>query len=53
MLKGPATILSIVGSSQQVLTQYDVNDDGTLDDAEKVALKQAITQRIIEGRDAE
>ena len=36
-----------------VVAQFDVNDDGTLDDAEKRALKQAITQRIIEGRDAE
>ncbi len=36
-----------------VVAQFDVNDDGTLDDAEQRALKQAITQRIIEGRDAE
>ena len=36
-----------------VVAQFDVNDDGVLDDAEKTALKQAITQRIIDGRDAE
>lgn len=36
-----------------VVAQFDVNGDGTLDDAEKTALKQAITQRIAEGRDAE
>ena len=36
-----------------VVAQFDVNDDGTLDAAEKTALKQAIVQRIIDGRDAE
>jgi hypothetical protein len=36
-----------------VVAQFDVNDDGALSDAEKTALKQAIVQRIIDGRDAE
>jgi Ca2+-binding EF-hand superfamily protein len=36
-----------------VVAQFDVNDDGTLDATERTALKQAIAQRIFEGRDAE
>ncbi len=37
----------------QVVAQFDANHDGVLDDAEKLALKQAIQQRLIDGRDAE
>ncbi|MFZ5440244.1 MAG: calcium-binding protein [Myxococcota bacterium] len=37
----------------QVKAQFDANGDGTLDQAERLALKQAIQQRIIDGRDAE
>ena len=36
-----------------VVAQFDANHDGTLQDAEKIALKNAIIQRIAEGRDAE
>lgn len=36
-----------------VVAQFDANGDGTLQDAEKIALKNAIIQRIAEGRDAE
>lgn len=36
-----------------VVAQFDTNQDGVLDAAEKTALKQAIVQRITEGRDAE
>jgi hypothetical protein len=36
-----------------VKAQFDTDGDGVLSDAEKQALKQAIQQRIIEGRDAE
>ena len=37
----------------QVKAQFDANGDGTLDQTERLALKQAIQQRVIEGRDAE
>lgn len=37
----------------QVIAQFDADGDGTLNDAEKLALKQAIQQRLIEGKDAE
>ena len=37
----------------EVVAQFDADHDGALDDAEKTALKQAIVQRIIDGRDAE
>ncbi|MFT3711710.1 MAG: calcium-binding protein [Archangium sp.] len=37
----------------EVVAHFDANGDGSLDDAEKLALRQAIQQRIIEGRDAE
>lgn len=37
----------------EVVAQFDANHDGTLDDAEKTALKQAIVQRLTDGRDAE
>lgn len=37
----------------QVKAQFDADGDGSLSDAEKLALKQAIQQRIIEGKDAE
>lgn len=37
----------------QVIAQFDADGDGTLSDAEKLALKQAIQQRIADGRDAE
>jgi hypothetical protein len=43
-----------VGSKKaQVKAQFDVDGDGVLNGAETLALKRAVQQRIIEGRDAE
>lgn len=37
----------------EVVARFDTNADGRLNDAEKLALKQAIQQRVAEGKDAE
>lgn len=36
-----------------VIAEFDADGDGALSDAEKLALRQALQQRLIEGRDAE
>ncbi|MFO0598899.1 MAG: calcium-binding protein [Myxococcaceae bacterium] len=37
----------------ELVAQFDADHDGTLNAAEKLALRQAIQQRIIDGRDSE
>jgi hypothetical protein len=37
----------------ELVAQFDANGDGALDAAETASLKQAIQQRVVEGRDAE
>lgn len=48
-----ARIAAFVARRAEVVARFDANHDGSLDAAEKLALKQSIIQRIIEGRDEE